>query len=256
MWQKFEQNQELDTAYALPGVSRFRVNVYRQRGAVGAVMRAIPHKIRSLEELGLPQIVETLAQLPRGLVLVTGPTGSGKSTTLASLLDVANQTRAAHIVTIEDPIEYLHRARQERGEPARGRLRHRRLLGGVEARAASGPRHHPGRRAPGPGDHVGRGDRGRDRPPGAGHPAHPVGRPDRRPADRHLPAAPAAADPGPAGQLPAGRGHPVAGSAQGRHGPDHRLRDHDRQLGHPQPGPRGQGAPDPVVPAGLGRLRA
>jgi twitching motility protein PilT len=108
-WQKFDATQELDTAYALPGVSRFRMNVYRQRGAVGAVMRAIPHKIRSLEELGLPQSVENFAHLPRGLVLVTGPTGSGKSTTLASLLDVANQTRAAHIVTIEDPIEYLHR---------------------------------------------------------------------------------------------------------------------------------------------------
>jgi twitching motility protein PilT len=108
-WQKFEANQELDTAYALPGVSRFRMNVYRQRGAVGAVMRAIPHRIRSLDELGLPQSVESFAYLPRGLVLVTGPTGSGKSTTLASLLDVANQTRAGHIVTIEDPIEYLHR---------------------------------------------------------------------------------------------------------------------------------------------------
>jgi len=108
-WQKFDSTQELDTAYALPGVSRFRVNVYRQRGAVGAVMRAIPHRIRSLDELGLPQSVESFAYLPRGLVLVTGPTGSGKSTTLASLLDVANQTRASHIVTIEDPIEYLHR---------------------------------------------------------------------------------------------------------------------------------------------------
>ncbi|HEX4727279.1 MAG TPA: ATPase, T2SS/T4P/T4SS family, partial [Jatrophihabitans sp.] len=100
-WQKFDSTQELDTAYALPGVSRFRVNVYRQRGAVGAVMRAIPHRIRSLDELGLPQSVESFAYLPRGLVLVTGPTGSGKSTTLASLLDVANQTRASHIVTIE-----------------------------------------------------------------------------------------------------------------------------------------------------------
>jgi len=109
MWNKFEATQELDTAYALPGVSRFRMNVYRQRGAVGAVMRAIPHKIRSLEELGLPSSVEQFAYLPRGLVLVTGPTGSGKSTTLASLLDVANQSRAGHIVTIEDPIEYLHR---------------------------------------------------------------------------------------------------------------------------------------------------
>jgi twitching motility protein PilT len=109
MWQKFDATQELDTAYALPGVSRFRMNVYRQRGAVGAVMRAIPHRIRSLDELGLPHSVENFAHLPRGLVLVTGPTGSGKSTTLASLLDVANQTRAGHIVTIEDPIEYLHR---------------------------------------------------------------------------------------------------------------------------------------------------
>jgi twitching motility protein PilT len=89
-------------------VSRFRVNVYRQRGAVGAAFRAIPHKIRSLDELGLPRSVESFAHLTRGLVLVTGPTGSGKSTTLAALLDVANQTRSAHIVTIEDPIEYLH----------------------------------------------------------------------------------------------------------------------------------------------------
>jgi twitching motility protein PilT len=107
-WARFEEHQELDTAYALPGVSRFRVNVYRQRGAVGAAFRAIPHHIRSLDELGMPQSVENFAHLPRGLVLVTGPTGSGKSTTLASLLDVANRTRSGHIVTIEDPIEYLH----------------------------------------------------------------------------------------------------------------------------------------------------
>jgi twitching motility protein PilT len=107
-WDRFDASQELDTAYAIPGVSRFRVNVYRQRGAVGAAFRAIPHKIRSLDELGLPRSVESFAHLPRGLVLVTGPTGSGKSTTLAALLDVANQTRSGHIVTIEDPIEYLH----------------------------------------------------------------------------------------------------------------------------------------------------
>src|ERR1700710_934801 len=112
LWHRFETTQELDTAYALPGVSRFRVNVYRQRGAVGAVMRAIPHKIRSADEPGLPQPVEAFSQLPRGLVLVPGPTGSGKSTTLASLLDVANRTRSGHIVTIEDPIEYLHSHRK------------------------------------------------------------------------------------------------------------------------------------------------
>lgn len=105
----FERDMELDTAYAIPKVSRFRVNVYRQRGSVGAAFRAIPHRIRSLSELGVPASVEPFAQLPRGLVLVTGPTGSGKSTTMASLLDVANRTRSGHIVTIEDPIEYLHR---------------------------------------------------------------------------------------------------------------------------------------------------
>jgi twitching motility protein PilT len=107
-WDKFIDRQELDTSYTIPGVSRFRVNVYRQRGSVGAAFRSIPHNIRSLSELGLPDAVEDFARMPRGLVLVTGPTGSGKSTTLASLLDVANRTRSGHIVTIEDPIEYLH----------------------------------------------------------------------------------------------------------------------------------------------------
>ncbi len=107
-WEQFTTNQELDIAYAVPGVSRFRVNVYMQRGSIGAACRSIPQHIRTLAELGLPSTVERFAHLPRGLVLVTGPTGSGKSTTLASLLDVANKTRSAHIMTIEDPIEYLH----------------------------------------------------------------------------------------------------------------------------------------------------
>lgn len=107
--ERFEREWELDVAYAIPKVSRFRVNIYLQRGSVGAAFRAIPHRIRSLSELGVPAAVETFASLPRGLVLVTGPTGSGKSTTMASLLDVANRTRSGHIVTIEDPIEYLHR---------------------------------------------------------------------------------------------------------------------------------------------------
>ncbi len=111
-WQTFTRDGELDLAYSLPGVSRFRVNVFRQRGAVGSVMRAIPYAIRSLDELGMPAAVESFAGLPRGLVLVTGPTGSGKSTTLASLLDVANRTRAGHIMTVEDPIEYLHAHKQ------------------------------------------------------------------------------------------------------------------------------------------------
>jgi twitching motility protein PilT len=107
-WREFELDHELDFAYDVPGVSRFRVNLYAQRGAYGAAFRAIPHHIRELGELGLPESVARFAYLPRGLVLVTGPTGSGKTTTLAALLDLANRTRSAHIVTIEDPIEYVH----------------------------------------------------------------------------------------------------------------------------------------------------
>ncbi|GAA2514301.1 type IV pilus twitching motility protein PilT [Pilimelia columellifera] len=105
---KFERDHELDFAYSVEGVSRFRVNAYVQRGSYGAVFRAIPAEIRPLEDLGVPAGVASFAQLQRGLVLVTGATGSGKSTTLASLLDLANRNRAGHIVTIEDPIEFLH----------------------------------------------------------------------------------------------------------------------------------------------------
>ena len=107
-WTAFEEDQELDFAHGVAGVGRFRVNLYRQRGSVGAAFRVIPRKVLDLDSLGLPPVVSNLAQLQRGLVLVTGPTGSGKSTTLASLLDVANRTRTGHILTIEDPIEYVH----------------------------------------------------------------------------------------------------------------------------------------------------
>lgn len=107
-WRAYEEELELDYAYALPGQARFRVNVMQQRGSTGVVMRAIPWEIRALADLGLPPVVATFAELPRGLVLVTGPTGSGKSTTLASIIDLANRTRPAHIVTIEDPIEFTH----------------------------------------------------------------------------------------------------------------------------------------------------
>jgi twitching motility protein PilT len=105
---RFDEQHELDTAYSVAGVGRFRVSAFVQRGAVGAVMRSIPHAIPPFASLGLPESVRALARVPRGLVLVTGPTGSGKSTTLASLLDLVNAERAVHIVTIEDPIEYLH----------------------------------------------------------------------------------------------------------------------------------------------------
>ena len=104
----FEQNLELDLSYSLPGKARFRVNIYQQRGVFGAAFRLVPYAIKSLEDLGLPQVIEGYARLPRGLVVVTGPTGSGKSTTLAALVDVVNRERPVHIMTVEDPIEFLH----------------------------------------------------------------------------------------------------------------------------------------------------
>jgi twitching motility protein PilT len=107
--EKFEENLELDFAYSVPGRARFRVNIYRQRDSLGAAFRIIPFEIKKLEDLGVPPSVANFAQLSRGFVLVTGPTGSGKSTTLASLIDMANRTRSEHIMTVEDPIEFLHR---------------------------------------------------------------------------------------------------------------------------------------------------
>ena len=106
--EKFENELELDTSYALPGKGRFRVNVFLQRDSVGCVMRAIPYDVIDFDALGVPPAVKTWAYLPRGLVLITGPTGSGKSTTLASLIDIVNRERSVHIMTVEDPIEFLH----------------------------------------------------------------------------------------------------------------------------------------------------
>ncbi len=106
--QKFKETTEIDMAYGVAGLGRFRVNVFQQRGNVGLVLRVIPTKIRALDELFLPKVVEQICDMPRGLVLVTGVTGSGKSTTLAAMVDRINSTRAEHIITIEDPIEFLH----------------------------------------------------------------------------------------------------------------------------------------------------
>lgn len=105
---RFEENLELDFSFGLKGMSRFRANLFNQKGAVGAVFRAIPYEIKTFNALGLPQVVADLCNKPRGLILVTGPTGSGKSTTLASMIDKINSERNEHILTIEDPIEFLH----------------------------------------------------------------------------------------------------------------------------------------------------
>src|SRR5881296_4386070 len=105
---RFEENMELDFSFGLKGLARFRANLFNQRGATAAVFRLIPFEIKSFNQLGLPAIVSKLCDKPRGLVLVTGPTGSGKSTTLAAMIDKINTERHDHIITIEDPIEYIH----------------------------------------------------------------------------------------------------------------------------------------------------
>ena len=107
--EKFKDSQEVDLAYSVPGLGRFRCNVFQQRGTVGLVLRVIPMQIRTIDELGLPKVLKTIAEEERGLVLVTGTTGSGKSTTLAAMIDHINNTREAHVMTVEDPIEFLHR---------------------------------------------------------------------------------------------------------------------------------------------------
>ena len=106
---KFEQNWELDFSFGIENMSRFRCNIFMQRGNVAVALRQIPYKVKTFEELGLPKVASEFAKLPRGLVLVTGPTGSGKSTTLAAIIDKINKERPVHIITVEDPIEYLHR---------------------------------------------------------------------------------------------------------------------------------------------------
>jgi twitching motility protein PilT len=108
-WDSFSKQGDLDCSYSVPGLARFRVNVMRQRGSISLVLRFIPESIPSFEALGLPDICKSLVAKPRGLVLVTGPTGSGKSTTLAAMIDLINSKEASHILTMEDPIEFLHR---------------------------------------------------------------------------------------------------------------------------------------------------
>jgi twitching motility protein PilT len=107
--EKFRKAQEVDLAYSVSGLGRFRCNVFQQRGTIGIVLRVIPTRVKNIDELGLPPVLKRIAQEERGLVLVTGTTGCGKSTTLAALIDHINSTRSCHIMTVEDPIEYLHR---------------------------------------------------------------------------------------------------------------------------------------------------
>lgn len=108
LWEEYNEHNETDLSYSVEGYGRFRVNVFVQRGTAAAVMRTIPSKIKTIQELGVPEILHDIIKKPKGLILVTGPTGSGKSTTLTAMLDAINDTREEHIVTIEDPIEFVH----------------------------------------------------------------------------------------------------------------------------------------------------
>lgn len=110
--EKFKERSEIDLAYSMPGLGRFRANVFQQRGTVGLVLRVIPIKIQAISELNLPPVLEKIAMEPRGLILVTGTTGSGKSSTLASMIDYINSSRSGHILTIEDPIEFVHESKK------------------------------------------------------------------------------------------------------------------------------------------------
>ena len=193
--ENFEENLELDVSYALPGKARFRVNVFQQRDSLASVMRLIPYEIKTVEDLGLPDTVKEFANLRRGLVLVTGITGSGKSTTLAALVDMINSERAEHIMTVEDPIEFLHRHKKavvnQRevgtdtygfGEALKRVLRQDPdviLVGEMRDLETISTAL----------------NRGRNRPPRVRHTAHPGRAAVDRPNDRCVPAPPAAADP-------------------------------------------------------------
>ncbi|MBM7691932.1 twitching motility protein PilT [Peribacillus deserti] len=109
LWETFKEKGELDFSYGIPGISRFRVNAYHQRSCISLAIRVVPTKIPTIEELGLPEVLKEITKKPQGLVLVTGPTGSGKSTTLASMIGYMNKEMKNHIITLEDPIEYLHK---------------------------------------------------------------------------------------------------------------------------------------------------
>jgi twitching motility protein PilT len=145
--QKFKESAELDMAYGVAGLGRFRVNVFQQRGNVGLVLRVIPTKIRALEELYLPKVIEHICEEARGLCLVTGVTGSGKSTTLAAMLDRINSSRPEHIMTIEDPIEFLH-------QPARSGSGYTVIRVGATRQPSSGPGCDPGGRNARSGDNL------------------------------------------------------------------------------------------------------
>ena len=188
---RFEETLELDFSFGIKGLARFRCNMFNQRGAVGAVYRLIPEKIRSFQELGLPPVLAKLAERPRGLVLVTGPTGSGKSTTLAAMIDKINKERHDHILTIEDPIEFVHQHQSCLVNQREVHSDTQSFSHGAARGAARGPGHRADRRNARPRDGGSGAAHRRDRPLDVRHAAHELGVADDQPHHRHLPGEPA-----------------------------------------------------------------
>ncbi len=232
--QRFKEEFEIDIAYSVPGLGRFRCNVFQQRGAVGLVLRVIPARIQSVRELMLPPVLERICEERRGLVLCTGTTGSGKSTTLAAMIDYINSMRSEHILTVEDPIEFLHRDKKSIVNQREIDVDTRAVRERAARRPAPGPRRHPGRRDARLRDHRDRAARGRDRPPGVLDPAHPGRHRDDQPHHLGLPAAPPEADPHPARAGAQGGGLAAPGAARRRHRPRAGGRGPDLDRLHPR----------------------
>ena len=217
--QKFKDAQEVDLAYSVPGLGRFRCNIFQQRGTVGLVLRVIPMQIRTIDELGLPPVLKRIAEEERGLVLVTGTTGSGKSTTLAAMIDYINQTRcgARHDGRGSDRVP-APRQQVDR-QPARGLGRHALVRAGAAQRPAPGSGRHPGRRNARLRDDRNRPARRRNRPPRVLDPAHARRHRDDQPHHLGVSAAPAEADPPAARQRAQGGGLAAPDAARRRQRP-------------------------------------
>ena len=192
--EQFTRDLEIDFAISEPGLGRFRVNVFHQRGNVAMVLRFITPEMPQLEELGLPEILKDMIMLRRGLILMVGASGSGKSTTLAAMIDFRNKNSASHIVTIEDPIEFLHTQSEVDRQSARGRARHALVPSRAAQRDARGAGRDPDRRDPRPRDDGGRDRPRRHGPPRARDAAREQLARDARPHHQHVPARPAQAD--------------------------------------------------------------